>query len=121
MGGTGYGTPFNAVTVPEEQPPLRGGGYQADELAGWTAATATMTALFHRAQSGAGQLVDISAMEAVANMMRAGFALYSYDRKVIPGSRLKAGSPWIYPCKDGYISNSTLRDHWWEALKELMG
>ena len=121
IGGTGYGTPFNAVTNPEEQPPLRGGGYQAEYLAGWTAATATMAAVFYRARYGAGQLVDISAMEAVANMVRAGLALYSYDRAAVPATRLKAGSPWIYPCEDGYVSTSTLRDHWWEALKDLMG
>jgi crotonobetainyl-CoA:carnitine CoA-transferase CaiB-like acyl-CoA transferase len=121
MGGTGYGTPFNAVTDPETQPPLRGGGYQAEYLAGWTAATATMVALFQRERTGAGQLVDIAAMEAVANMVRAGFSLYSYDRAALPASRLKSASPWIFPCKDGYISTSTLRDHWWEALKDLMG
>jgi crotonobetainyl-CoA:carnitine CoA-transferase CaiB-like acyl-CoA transferase len=121
MGGTGYGTPFNAVTDPEQQPPLRGGGLQAEYLAGWTAAAATMAAVFQRAHSGRGQMVDVSAMEAVANMVRAGFALYSYDRKALPQSRLKAASPWIYPCKDGYVSISTLRDHWWEALKDLMG
>ena len=120
-GGTGYGTPFNAVTVPAEQAPLRGGGYQADYLAGWTGATATMVAVFHRETYGVGQLVDVSAMEAVANMVRATFAAYSYDRTTVPTTRLKTASPWIYPCKDGYISTSMLRDHWWEAVKELMG
>ncbi|MGD9891350.1 MAG: CaiB/BaiF CoA transferase family protein [Dehalococcoidia bacterium] len=121
MGGTGYGTPFNAVTDPARQPPLRGGGIQADYLAGWTAAAATMAAVFHREQTGTGQVVDISAMEAVVNMVRAGVALFSYDRAAVPETRLKAGSPWIYPCRDGFISMSTLRDHWWEALKDLMG
>lgn len=120
MGGTGYGTPFNAVADPSKHPPLRGGDRQADYLAGWTAAAATMAAVFHRMQSGVGQLVDISAMDAVANMVRAGLALHSYDRGLVPRSRLKAGSPWIYPCKDGHISTSNLRDHWWEALKDLM-
>lgn len=121
MGGTGHGTPFNAVTNLEEQPPLRGGGYQSDYLAGWTAASATMVAVFYRETYGVGQLVDISEMEAVANMMRPTFAVYSYDVSTVRSSRLKAGSPWIFPCKDGYISTSTLRDHWWEALKDVMG
>jgi crotonobetainyl-CoA:carnitine CoA-transferase CaiB-like acyl-CoA transferase len=121
MGGTGYGTPFNAITEPSTQPPLRGGDTQADFLAGWTAAASAMAAVFQRGRSGMGQIVDISAMEAVANMVRAGFALFSYDRRSLPEARHKAGSPWIYPCKDGYISTSTLRDHWWEELKDLMG
>jgi crotonobetainyl-CoA:carnitine CoA-transferase CaiB-like acyl-CoA transferase len=121
MGGTGDGTPFNAVTEPAAQPPLRGGGYQADYLTGWTAASATMVAVFHRETYGTGQLVDVSAMEAVANMLRPNFAQYSYDRQTVREDRVKLGSPWIYPCKDGHISTSTLRDHWWEALKDLMG
>lgn len=121
MGGTGYGTPFNAVTDPEQQPPIRGGGYQAEYLAGWTVAAATIAAVFHRATYGAGQLVDVAAVEAVANMVRAGFAIYSHERELVARSRVKAGSPWIYPCKDGYISTANTRDHWWEAIKDLMG
>lgn len=121
MGGTGHGTPFNTVTTPAAQPPLRGGGHQADCLAGWTAAAATMAAVFHRETYGVGQMVDVSAVEAVASMIRASFSAYSYDRPTVPTTRLKIASPWIYPCKDGYISTSTLRDHWWDALKDLMG
>ncbi|MHB8573784.1 MAG: CaiB/BaiF CoA transferase family protein, partial [Dehalococcoidia bacterium] len=120
MGGTGEGTPFNAVTDPERQPPLRGGGYQAEYLTGWTAASATIIAVFCRERYGHGQIVDVSMLEAVANMMRPAFSMYTYDRSLIRTSRLKAASPWIYPCKDGYISTSHLRDHWWEAIKDLM-
>ena len=121
MGGTGYGTPYNAVSNPEEQPPLRGGGYQAEYLAGWTAAAATMAALFHRHTYGSGQMVDISAMEAVANMMRPSFAAYSYQREAIVDTRRKNGLAWVFPCKDGHISTSFARDHWWDSMKEVMG
>lgn len=121
MGGTGAGTPFNAVTDLESQPPLRGGGYQAEYLAGWTAASAAMIGLFYRAAYGVGQVIDVSRVESVANMMRPSFATWSYDANALPASRRKAGSPWIYPCKDGHVSISTLREHWWTALKELMG
>jgi crotonobetainyl-CoA:carnitine CoA-transferase CaiB-like acyl-CoA transferase len=121
MGGTGHGTPFNAVTDPATQPPLRGGGFQAEYVAGWTAASATIAAVFYRLTYGTGQLVDVSAMEAVANNMRPTIAMYSHQRDAVSRSRLKAGAPWIYPCKDGYISTSVLRDHWWEALQDLPG
>ena len=121
MGGTGAGTPFNAVSNPAEQPPLRGGGYQADYATGWAAAAATMVAVFYRAAYGRGQVVDVSSMEAVANMMRAGISTFTYDPTTARTGRLKAGSPWIYPCKDGFISTSHLRDHWWAALKQVMG
>jgi crotonobetainyl-CoA:carnitine CoA-transferase CaiB-like acyl-CoA transferase len=59
-GVVGYETPFNYVTDPENEPPLKASGQQADLLAGWTAATATMCAVFHRELIGKGQHVDIS-------------------------------------------------------------
>lgn len=121
MGGTGHGTPFNAVSDITTQAPLRGGGYQAEYLAGWTAASATMVAVFHRAAYGRGQLVDVSRVESVANMMRPSFALHSYDRAAIPTVRQKTASPWVFPCKDGHISTATSRDHWWAAIKQCMG
>ncbi|MBI4234007.1 MAG: CoA transferase [Chloroflexi bacterium] len=121
MGGAGVGTPHQAVTDLGAQQPLRGGGFQADYLAGWTAATAIMAAVFYRHTYDVGQMVDVSAMEAVANMVRPDFARYSYDRPSVASPRPKASLPWIFPCKDGYISTSTNRDHWWEALKDLMG
>jgi len=120
MGGTGAGTPFNGVTRPDEQPPLRGGGYQASYATGWAAAAATLAAVFYRETYGTGQLVDVSAMEAVASMMRAAIGNFSYDPSTARTSRLKAASPWIYPCKDGFVSTSHGREHWWDALKGLM-
>jgi crotonobetainyl-CoA:carnitine CoA-transferase CaiB-like acyl-CoA transferase len=120
VGGTGSGTPFNAVTDLAE-PPIRGGGNQTEYLTGWTAAAATMVGVFYRAACGMGQVIDVSRVESVANMMRPSFALYSYDRSMLPADRTKAGSPWIYPCRDGHISTSHLREHWWTNLKELMG
>ncbi len=120
VGGTGRGTPFNAVTDLAESP-VRGGGNQTEYLTGWTAASATMVGVFSRAAYGVGQVIDVSRVESVANMMRPSIALYSYDRGALPADRTKAGSPWIYPCKDGHISTSHLREHWWTNLKELMG
>ena len=121
MGGTGHGTPYNAVTDIVNQAPLRGGGYQAEYLSGWTAASATMVAVFYREAYGTGQIVDVSRMESVANMMRPAFALHSYDRNAISPVRTKTASSWVFPCGDGYVSTAHTRDHWWEAMKDLMG
>ena len=121
MGGMGYETPANAVTDLEMEPPLRGGGHQAEYLAGWTAAAATMAAVAYRETYGVGQMVDVSAMEAVANHIRPNFAVYSYDVTGLRGSRIKSSFKWIWPCTDGHISASFTLDHWWEALIDLMG
>ncbi|MCH7625894.1 MAG: CoA transferase [Chloroflexi bacterium] len=121
MGGLGYETPAFYVTDPEKEYPLRGGTHQAEYLAGWTAAAATMAALAHRDTYGGGQMVDVSAMEAVANHIRTSFAIYSYDISRVPENRLKVHFPWIWPCKDGHVSIAFTLDHWWRSFKEVMG
>jgi crotonobetainyl-CoA:carnitine CoA-transferase CaiB-like acyl-CoA transferase len=125
-GVVGYETPFNYVTDPENQPPLKAGGEQADLLTGWTAATATMCAVFHRELTGAGQHVDISEVEAIAHMVRPNFALYSHEPPDGPNrrrflQRTKWGLAYVFPCQDGHVALLALTDQHWESLKELMG
>ena len=121
MGGLGYETPWFSVTAPESQHPLRAGGYQSEYLAGWSAALASMIGVFCRDTYGHGQMVDVSAMEAVADHIRANFAMFSHEISQLPESRLKNHFPWIWECRDGYVSASFVLPHWWDALKELMG
>src|SRR5215510_3491585 len=124
--GVGYESPFNFVTDPENEPPLKTGGQQADLLAGWTAATATMCAVFHRDLTGQGQHVDISEVEAVAHMVRPNFAWYSHEPPDGPNRRrflrrTKWGLAYVFPCRGGHIALLALTDQHWESLKELMG
>ncbi len=121
MGGLGYETPWFSVTAPETEHPLRVGGYQSEYLAGWSAALASMIAVFYRDVYGSGQQVDVSAMESVANHVRSNFALFSHEVSQLPESRLKNNLPWIWECRDGYVSLSFTLQHWWDALKGLMG
>ncbi len=125
-GVVGYETPFNFVTDPENEPPLKTGGQQADLLAGWTAATATMCGVFHRELTGQGQHVDISEVEAVAHMVRPNFALYSHEPPDGPNrrrflQRTKWGLAYVFPCRGGHVALLALTDQHWESLKKLMG
>lgn len=125
-GVVGYETPFNYVTDPENEPPLKAGGQQADMLTAWTAASATMSAVFHRDLSGEGQHVDISEVEAVAHMIRPNTALYSHEPPDGPNRsrflrRTKWGLAYVFPCQDGHIALLALTDQHWESLKVLMG
>jgi crotonobetainyl-CoA:carnitine CoA-transferase CaiB-like acyl-CoA transferase len=125
-GVVGYETPFNYVTDPENEPPLNAGGQQADMLTAWTAASATMSAVFHRDLTGEGQHVDISEVEAVAHMIRPNTALYSHEPPDGPNRsrflrRTKWGLAYVFPCQDGYIALLALTDQHWESLKVLMG
>ena len=121
IGGMGWESPAMFVTDPENQRPLRARGNQAMYLAGWVAAAGAMCALFHRERYGAGQEVDVSAMDAVSSHIRGNFAMFSYDISQMPQTREKAMFPWIWECSDGYATATFLMDHWWESLKTLMG
>lgn len=121
IGGMGRETPYNQVTDPAAQPPLKAGGYQASYLTGWTAAAATMVALHHRTMYGSGQMVDVAEMEAVASMLRYTIASLSHHPDGV-WPRQKIGFPWILPCKDGHVSFSPFHfDHWWAGFKDMMG
>ena len=121
MGGMGWETPAFAVTDSENEPPLKGRGSQAELLAGWTAAASAMVAFYHSEAYGVGPEVDVSAFEAVANHIRGNFAMLSSDASLLPQNREKSMFRWTWPCKDGYVSMAFIFDHWWQALKKLMG
>lgn len=120
-GGLGRETPYNQVSDLENEPPLVGGGFQSEFLTGWTAAACTMAALAWRDVSGRGQSVDVSAVEAVANMLRISLAGVSYTGRLVI-QRRKNGFAWIQPCKDGHVSLSPFGfDHWWQRFKKMAG
>ena len=123
VGGLGYETPAHAVTDPDSQPPLKLAGQQAMHLSGWTAATGAMLALAHRDSTGHGQLVDVSSMEAVANIIRGSLILHPYDVSRVGRTREKSGfsaSP-MFQCKDGYVSISLSQERWWKTLVDAPG
>ena len=122
-GGLGYETPAHAVTDPDSQPPLKLAGQQAMHLSGWAAATGVMLALADRESTGQGQLVDVSSMEAVANIIRGSLILHPYDVSRVGRTRQKSGfsaSP-MFQCKDGYVSISLSQERWWKTLIEAPG
>ena len=121
MGGVGYETPNSSVTDIEVDTPLKSGGYQAEYQTAWTAAAATMIGLIHKDTYGHGQLIDISAMDAMASMIRDKIALYAYSIGDITESRMKSFFTFLWPCKDGSVSTTFSSPHWWEGFKRAMG
>lgn len=124
--GIGYETPFNQVTDPATQPPLKAFGEQAEFLSGWTAATAIMSAVHWRHLTGKGQHIDIAEIEAAANMLRANYPFYFSEPPEGPNrSRLSKrqewGLPWVWPCRDGHVAILAITDKHWNALKDLLG
>ena len=78
----------------------------ADEVTGLRGAFAVLAALRHRDLTGRGQVIDISLLESLVDMVGPGPAIYhrtgQSDGRI--GSRLCFSAPRnIYRCKDGYI------------------
>lgn len=89
-----------------DREPLKAPGCQAEYLAGINAAAATLTAVYHRDETGLGQWVDVSAVEAVASLLEGAVLGYSYNRvlRQRSGSRHPALYPSaILPARDDYL------------------
>ncbi len=118
------------VEDPDSQPPIRAGGHQAELVAGMSAATATLMALFRRRVSGEGCHIEASAYEAMATQLVSALASCAFDRP--PPSRLLSevqeastggvvsAVGGILPCNDGYVAISPREDAQWQRWVELM-
>jgi crotonobetainyl-CoA:carnitine CoA-transferase CaiB-like acyl-CoA transferase len=119
MSGLGLATPRDRLST-EGQRPLKAGGNQALMIAGLSAATGTMHALFAREGSGQGSLVDVSEVEPLASFQFLNVARWTYagdtgDRGYGEGSRR-------FWCADGAVSMLlfTGQQRQWEAFRELI-
>jgi crotonobetainyl-CoA:carnitine CoA-transferase CaiB-like acyl-CoA transferase len=108
----GFGTMAEAMSTlahttgqpdgPPTLPPIA----LADEVTGMRGAFAVLAALRHRDLTGEGQVIDISLLESLVDMVGPGPAIYARtgasDGRI--GSRLCFSAPRnIYQCRDGYI------------------
>lgn len=121
MSGLGYLTPGNVVDP--EEPPLKGPGFMAEQLAGLTAAVAALSASMLAERTGAAHDVDISALEASVAMMLLNVPWLPYEGQV--PSRMRAerrGIPIeLMACADGYFTVLMVEPAQWQAWVELMG
>jgi crotonobetainyl-CoA:carnitine CoA-transferase CaiB-like acyl-CoA transferase len=107
------------------KPPLLPPGAMAFDIAGTTAAFATVTALWDRAKSGRGQHLDVSVMEAAAQT--SDWALPNFSAAKSRGGtyfELRTGSAPIYtmyPCADGYVRLIILNARQWRAMRAWLG
>lgn len=119
------------VEDPDNQPPIRAGGHQAELVAGMSAATATLMALFRARMTGKGCHIEASAYEAMATQLVSALASCAFDNP--PPSRslsevqeaatggVVSAVGGILPCNDGYVAISPREDAQWERWVELMG
>ncbi|HZY60272.1 MAG TPA: CoA transferase [Candidatus Binataceae bacterium] len=126
MSGVSYETPYNQVTDPANEPPLKLGGRQSDYLTGYTAAASAMAAVAARKKTGAGQHVDICQWMAMVSMIRHNIGMLSHDAPQAPAyqrimSRTKVNLQWVYPCRDGWVAMRPTTDKFWAGTMRMMG
>ncbi|AXQ30695.1 CoA transferase [Solimonas sp. K1W22B-7] len=97
----------------------------ADSSFGAAAAYAAAVALLHRRRTGAGQFIDVSAVECMSSMIGDTIMDYSLNGAVreCDGNRHAGMAPHgLYPCRDGeWISIAVSSDESWQALAGAMG
>ena len=133
-GRAGFGTlaeamsGFAAITGEPDGPPTLPPMGLADTLAGLTAVTATMTALFHRDRpggSGRGQVVDVSLLEPMVTAVGPGPTVHDQTGRLQPrtGNRSASNAPRnAYATKDGrWVAISTSATTVAERVLRLVG
>jgi len=110
--------------VPEREPLIPPGNI-ADDTASVTAAFAVLCALWQQHATGAGQVIDLSVNEAVAQTTD--WSLSNWSRAADdgnPNDETRAGPGIVYtilPCKDGYVRLVILVERHWKAMLEWLG
>jgi crotonobetainyl-CoA:carnitine CoA-transferase CaiB-like acyl-CoA transferase len=108
-----------------DKPPLLPPGALTADIAGTTAAFATVMALYNRSRTGRGDHLDVSIMEAAAQT--SDWAMPSFSATKAAGGQyfeLRTGNAPIYtmyPCADGFVRLIILNRRQWRAMRAWLG
>lgn len=116
-----------SITGFPDRPPVKAGPALGDFLGGVHLYAALMTALYERAQTGQGRLVEVAMQEAVYPTLASSLGLWFDDQGHSPprtgnhhGGRSEA--PYnVYPTRDGYIAIICVGEHHFQSLCKAMG
>ena len=117
------GMAFKAGT--HEGGPILPPGLLADDTTSVTTAFGVLCALWQREDGGAGQVIDASVNEGVAQITD--WSLSNWSRAADEGqptSEMRAGPGPVYtiiPCADGYVRLVVLSPRQWHAIRAWMG
>ena len=105
-----------------DREPLRSALSQSLYVAGISAASATLVALYQRLASGKGGRVDVSVAECMTAHLVQASASYAYTGG-LRGRRAARGAPLdeLSPCQDGYVVVSAQGSQPFEAIADLIG
>ena len=130
MSGHAHGV-LGPVEDPDNDPPIRAGGHQAEFLAGMAAATAALMALYRKRATGVGCRLVVSSFEAMVTQLISGLANCAYGQpapsrqrdlqtEAAVGGMVRAVGGAL-PCLDGYVAISPREEAQWQRWLEVMG
>lgn len=111
-----------AGTGEPDREPLKNGGLQADYQAGLNGMVATVAGLWAAQRDGAGDDIDVAAMECMASTLELMLNQYCYTQSDLWGGRrgnVLSSVVGLYPCADGYIGVHAMPRNF-PALTRLM-
>ena len=106
----------------KDREPLQGPGRQAEYVAGLFAVLGALGAYAHASETGQGQHVDVSILEAVASIQENTTSTWAYSGDIWrrDGSRRLPYPMTILPCRDGHIGVNAVTEQQWELMLALM-
>ena len=116
-----------SVNGPGDGPPMKAGVALCDFFGGVHLYCGILTALYERAQTGVGRMVEIAMLEAVYPVLATNLTAMHQGGGVQPprrGNQHPVGSsaPYgVYETADGYVAILCVREVHWENLVDLMG
>jgi crotonobetainyl-CoA:carnitine CoA-transferase CaiB-like acyl-CoA transferase len=111
-----------AITGDPDREPLKNGGFQAEYQCGLNGMVATVAGLWAAERDGAGDDIDVAAMECMASTLELMLNQYCYTQTDLWSGRrgnVMSSVVGLYPCADGYIGIHAMPRNF-PALARLM-
>ncbi len=115
------GAPMNLIRIYGSQAvrPVSTGAYVNEADCGMACALATVAALIERGAAGDGQVVEVSAQEALMALDRVDLSVAYNDPPNEPLARGRAGPRMA--CSDGYVIVAAILPKQWRGMAQILG
>jgi crotonobetainyl-CoA:carnitine CoA-transferase CaiB-like acyl-CoA transferase len=113
-----------AINGDERLNPLRAGFPICDTVGGLNAAFAIIAALYHRAQTGEGQFIDIALLDSIMPLMgwvAANLLIGGQQPTLLGNNNFTAAPSGMFKTQDGYINIAANQQEQWENLADELG
>ncbi|MCK4900130.1 MAG: CoA transferase, partial [Anaerolineales bacterium] len=112
-----------SITGQPDSPPTRAGIPISDMSGSLMGVTGILAALVARSQTGRGQHVDISMLDAQISTLNYAATIYFLSKEIptrIGNAPINHVPYDVYPCQDGHIILAVVTDEFWEKLMNIL-